>query len=125
VQSCQANAPRIITAQTLVDWGAGVVCIDCGLHESDPETHLARFSQCHCDWTACVTVLMTKHLYEKGRGRAGIRKASGISALELLREHSLTVFCDYWWVGVISKNGPKRWDSVATSSQSGRDSGLI
>src|SRR5882762_2016683 len=62
---------------------------------SDPSTHLGSFfGNAIADWTGVVvTILMTKHLYE--RGSAESKKPKGIlpsKLLEFLREHSLTIF---------------------------------
>src|SRR5882672_1171517 len=63
--------------------------------QSNPSTHWGSFfGNAIADWTGVVvTVLMTKHLYEKGSAES--KKARGVEksvVLELLREHSLTVF---------------------------------
>jgi hypothetical protein len=62
---------------------------------ANPETHWGSFfGNAIADWTGVfVTVLMTKHLYE--RGSAESKKPKGMlpsAAMELLREHSLTIF---------------------------------
>jgi len=62
---------------------------------SDSSTHIGSFfGNAIADWTGVfVTVLMTKHLYEKGSSES--KQPKGIWAspvMELLREHSLTVF---------------------------------
>src|SRR5882757_1069338 len=62
---------------------------------SDPSTHLGSFfGNAIADWTGVVvTILMTKHLYE--RGSAESKKPKGILpsfVLEFLREHSLSLF---------------------------------
>jgi peptidoglycan/LPS O-acetylase OafA/YrhL len=69
---------------------------------SDPSTHLGSFfGNAIADWTGVlVTILMTKHLYE--RGSAESKKPKGIlpsSVLEFLREHSLSLFLVMTGVG--------------------------
>jgi hypothetical protein len=62
---------------------------------SNPNTHLGSFfGNAIADWTGVlVTVLMTKHLYEKGSAESRKPKGKLPSAiLEFLREHSLTLF---------------------------------
>jgi hypothetical protein len=63
--------------------------------KSDQNTHLGSFfGNAIADWTGVlVTVLMTKHLYEKGSAESKNPEGKWHSAtLELLREHSLTIF---------------------------------
>jgi hypothetical protein len=62
---------------------------------SNPSTHLGSFfGNAIADWSGVlVTVLMTKHLYEKGSAESKKPKGTSPSrAVELLREHSLTLF---------------------------------
>ena len=62
---------------------------------SNPATHLGSFfGNAIADWTGVfVTVVMTKHLYEKGSTESKRPKGKLASAIaEFLREHSLTVF---------------------------------
>ena len=69
---------------------------------SDPSTHLGSFfGNAIADWTGVlVTVLMTKHLYEKGSAESRNPKGKWKSpTLEFLREHSLTVFLVATWAG--------------------------
>ena len=74
----------------------GVVLLLLALYShSNPATHLGSFfGNAIADWTGVfVTVVMTKHLYEKGSTESKRPKGklpSGIA--EFLREHSLTVF---------------------------------
>jgi len=83
----------------------GVVTLLIALYcRSNPSTHLGSFfGNAIADWTGVlVTVLMTKHLYE--RGSAESKKAKGKSpsaVLQLLREHSLTLFLLITGVGWI------------------------
>ena len=67
---------------------------------SDPATHLGSFfGNAIADWTGVlVTVLMTKHLYEKGSAESRNPKGKWNSpTLEFLREHSLSVFLVITW----------------------------
>ena len=62
---------------------------------SNQNTHIGSFfGNAIADWTGVlVTVVMTKHLYEKGSAESKKVKGKLPSAvLELLREHSLTLF---------------------------------
>jgi len=61
---------------------------------SDASTHLGSFfGNAIADWTGVfVTVVMTKHLYEKGSKESKQPRGFLPSAvMELLREHSLTI----------------------------------
>ncbi len=69
---------------------------------ADPATHLGSFfGNAIADWTGVlVTVIMTKHLYEKGSAESKQPKGKLRSpVLEFLREHSLTVFLVITWIG--------------------------
>jgi hypothetical protein len=62
---------------------------------SNPSTHIGSFfGNAIADWTGVfVTIVMTKFLYEKGSAES--KQPKGIlpsKAVELLREHSLTIF---------------------------------
>src|SRR5579863_9294775 len=74
----------------------GVVLLLIALYcKSNPSTHLGSFfGNAIADWSGVlVTVLMTKHLYEKGSAESKKPKGTSPSrAVELLREHSLTLF---------------------------------
>ena len=62
---------------------------------SNQNTHIGSFfGNAIADWTGVlVTVLMTKHLYEKGSAESKKPKGKLPSRLlEFLREHSLTLF---------------------------------
>jgi hypothetical protein len=62
---------------------------------SNPSTHWGSFfGNAIADWSGVlVTVVMTKHLYEKGSAESKKPKGKERSAvLEFLREHSLTIF---------------------------------
>jgi len=98
----------------------GVVALLIALYSrSNPSTHLGSFfGNAIADWTGVlVTVLMTKHLYE--RGSAESKKAKGKSpsaALELLREHSLTLFLLItgvaWIVAFKAMDPNSKWGQV-------------
>ena len=62
---------------------------------ADPRTHVGSFfGNAIADWTGVfVTIVMTKFLYEKGSKES--KQPKGIlpdKVLEVLREHSLTIF---------------------------------
>ena len=62
---------------------------------ADPATHLGSFyGNAIADWTGlCITIVMTKYLYEKGSRESRQPKGKLPSAvLEFVREHSLTIF---------------------------------
>jgi hypothetical protein len=86
---------------------------------ADPGTHFGSFyGNAIADWTGVlVTVLMTKHLYEKGSAES--KEPKGIwknPVLEFLREHSLTVFLvitGAGWAYVFSQmDTNSRWGQV-------------
>ena len=80
---------------------------------SDPSTHIGSFfGNAIADWTgALLTVVLTKHLYEKGSAESKQPKGRLPSAvLELLREHSLTlvlVATGIVWVFVFRAMNPE------------------
>jgi hypothetical protein len=70
--------------------------------KSNPATHLGSFfGNAIADWTGVfVTVVMTKFLYEKGSAESKQPRGMLPSAvLEILREHSLTIFLVITGVG--------------------------
>jgi len=78
-----------------------VVTLVVAYANSAPETHLGSFfGNAIADWTGVlVTVIMTKHLYEKGSAESKQPKGKLSSPLlEFLREHSLTVFLVLTWL---------------------------
>jgi hypothetical protein len=86
---------------------------------SNPSTHLGSFfGNAIADWTGVlVTVIMTKHLYEKGSAESKQPRGQLPSrTLEFLREHSLTVFLvTTWfvWIAVFRRMDPNgRWGQV-------------
>jgi hypothetical protein len=79
-----------------------VVTLIVAYMRADPATHLGSFfGNAIADWTGVlVTVLMTKHLYERGSAESRDPKGKWKSpVLEFLREHSLTVFLVITWIG--------------------------
>ncbi len=96
-----------------------VVTLVVAYARADPGTHVGSFfGNAIADWTGVlVTVLMTKHLYEKGSGES--KEPKGIwksPVLEFLREHSLTVFLVITggtWAFVFSRmEANSRWGQV-------------
>ena len=86
---------------------------------SDPATHIGSFfGNAIADWTGVlVTVVMTKHLYEKGSAESKQLKGElPSSVVEFLREHSLTLFLvatGIVWVFVFRAMNPEsRWGQV-------------
>ncbi len=86
---------------------------------SNQDTHLGSFfGNAIADWTGVlVTVLMTKHLYE--RGSAESKKPKGIlpsAVMEALREHSLTIFLVItgigWIVAFHAMDPTSKWGQV-------------
>src|SRR3984957_369339 len=72
-----------------------VACLIVLYIRSNPATHWGSFfGNAIADWSGVlVTVVMTKHLYEKGSAESKKPKGKERSAvLEFLREHSLTIF---------------------------------
>ena len=86
---------------------------------SNPSTHLGSFfGNAIADWTGVfVTILMTKHLYEKGSAESKQPKGKLPSAvMEFLREHSLTVFLLItgiaWVVAFRAMDPGSKWGQV-------------
>jgi hypothetical protein len=86
---------------------------------SNPSTHWGSFfGNAIADWTGVVvTVVMTKHLYEKGSAES--RKVKGkvpSPVMEFLREHSLTIFLlvtGIGWVAAFKVMDPNsKWGQV-------------
>ena len=86
---------------------------------SDSSTHIGSlFGNAIADWTGVfVTVLMTKHLYEKGSTQS--KQPKGILpsvVMEFLREHSLTIFLVITGIGWIVAFGAmdpeSKWGQV-------------
>jgi hypothetical protein len=100
---------------------AGVVILWTVLYSvSDPSSHAgAFFGNAIADWTGVVvTVLMTKHLYERGspESKQPRRNAVHSGTVELLREHSLTIFLAVtgaaWIVAFAVMDANSRWGQV-------------
>jgi hypothetical protein len=63
-------------------------------HWSNPSTHIGSFfGNAIADWSGVfVTIVMTKFLYEKGSAESKQPKGILPWGMEVLREHSLTIF---------------------------------
>jgi hypothetical protein len=86
---------------------------------SNPDTHMgAFFGNAIADWTGVlITVVMTKHLYEKGSAESKQPKGKVRSAaVEWLREHSLTLFLLLtgiaWVVAFKAMDPNSKWGQV-------------
>jgi hypothetical protein len=98
----------------------GVVILLIALYRrSDPSTHIGSFfGNAIADWTGVfVTIVMTKFLYEKGSAES--KQPKGIlpsKVMELLREHSLTIFLVItgigWIVAFWSMDSESKWGQV-------------
>ena len=86
---------------------------------SSQDTHLGSFfGNAIADWSGVlVTVLITKHLYEKGSGES--KQPKGIlpsAVMEFLREHSLTIFLLItgigWIVAFRAMDPGSKWGQV-------------
>jgi hypothetical protein len=87
--------------------------------KADPNTHIGSFfGNAIADWTGVlVTVVMTKHLYEKGSEESKQPKGRIMpAAIELLREHSLTIFLLItgiaWVVAFRAMDPTSKWGQV-------------
>jgi uncharacterized membrane protein HdeD (DUF308 family) len=98
----------------------GIVLLLIGLYcVSNPATHVGSFfGNAIADWTGVlVTVVMTKHLYEKGSAESKKPRGKEQSAvLEFLREHSLTLFLLVtgiaWVLAFRAMNPNGKWGQV-------------
>lgn len=86
---------------------------------SNPSTHWgAFFGNAIADWSGVlVTVLMTKHLYEKGSAESKQPKGKAPSrVINLLREHSLLLFLMVtgiaWVVAFRAMDPDSKWGQV-------------
>src|ERR1700682_658741 len=86
---------------------------------SDPATHIGSFfGNAIADWTGVfITIVMTKHLYEKGSAESKQPKDKARSATgEFLREHSLTLFLLVtgvaWVVAFRAMDPSSKWGQV-------------
>lgn len=86
---------------------------------SNPATHIGSFfGNAIADWTGVfVTIVMTKFLYEKGSAES--RQPKGIlpsAVMEVLREHSLTIFLVItgigWIVAFAAMDPGSKWGQV-------------
>jgi len=86
---------------------------------SDPSTHLGSFfGNAIADWSGVVvTVLATKHMYEKGSAESRKPPTEPVNrVLCFLDDHSLTIFLvvtGIGWVGLfISMDANSKWGQV-------------
>jgi hypothetical protein len=86
---------------------------------SDPSTHIGSFfGNAIADWTGVfVTIVLTKFLYEKGSAES--KQPKGIlpsAVLDLLREHSLTIFLIVtgigWVIAFGAMDSESKWGQV-------------
>ena len=86
---------------------------------SNPATHIGSFfGNAIADWTGVfVTVVMTKFLYEKGSAES--KQPKGIlpsAVMEVLREHSLTIFLVITGIGWVlafrTMDSESKWGQV-------------
>jgi hypothetical protein len=109
----QRHGLTIITGAILVLW---IVLYSI----SDEKRHIGSFfGNAIADWTGVVVmVLATKHLYERGSKESKEPgKKFGHKALEILREHSLTLFLLATGVGWVllfaHSDSESKWGQVA------------
>src|SRR5438034_7945711 len=98
----------------------GVVVLLIALYcRSNPNTHIGSFfGNAIADWTGVfVTIVMTKFLYEKGSAES--KQPKGIlpsAVMEILREHSLTIFLLItgvgWIVAFAAMDPSSKWGQV-------------
>ena len=117
----QSRTPKSFLRQLSLSMvAAGVVLLLIALYyRANPNTHLGSFfGNAIADWTGVlVTVIMTKHLYEKGSAESKKPRGKLRSAImELLREHSLTLFLLItgigWIVAFRSMDVNSKWGQV-------------
>ena len=116
----RSGSPKFLRKHSLSLTALGVVVLLIALYcRSNPSTHLGSFfGNAIADWTGVfVTILMTKHLYEKGSSESKQPKGKLPSAvMEFLREHSLTVFLLItgiaWVVAFRAMNPGSKWGQV-------------
>jgi peptidoglycan/LPS O-acetylase OafA/YrhL len=87
--------------------------------QSDSATHLGSFfGNAIADWTGVfVTILMTKHLYERGSSESKQPKGIWSSpVMETLREHSLSIFLLLtgiaWVIAFRAMDPESKWGQV-------------
>jgi hypothetical protein len=114
------NPRQFLRKHSLSLTALGVVVLLIAFYcRSNPSTHIGSFfGNAIADWTGVfVTILMTKHLYEKGSGESKQPKGKLPSAaMEFLREHSLTLFLLItgiaWVVAFRAMNPGSKWGQV-------------
>jgi hypothetical protein len=114
----------ILRRHSLSLTAAGIVLLWTVLYTlSDTSTHLGSFfGNAIADWTGVVvTLLMTKHLYEKGSPESKQPKIDVFRGpvAEFLREHSLSIFLlltgAAWIVVFAAMDANSRWGQVVAS----------
>ena len=116
----RSRSRKFLRKHSLSLTALGVVVLLIALYcRSNPSTHLGSFfGNAIADWTGVfVTILMTKHLYEKGSSESKQPKGKLPSAaMEFLREHSLTVFLVItgiaWVMAFRAMNPGSKWGQV-------------
>jgi peptidoglycan/LPS O-acetylase OafA/YrhL len=116
----KGNAKQFLRKHSLSLSALGIVILLVVLYSSaDPSTHLGSFfGNAIADWTGVfVTILMTKHLYEKGSAES--KQPKGIlpsAVMEFLREHSLSIFLLItgiaWVVAFRAMDAESKWGQV-------------
>jgi hypothetical protein len=86
---------------------------------SHSDTHIGSFyGNAIADWTGVfVTIVMTKFLYEKGSAESRQpRKVLSSRVMELLREHSLSIFLVItgvgWIIAFLAMDPTSKWGQV-------------
>ena len=114
------TATEFIHEHSLSLTALGIVVLLIVLYcRSNPNTHLGSFfGNAIADWTGVlVTVVMTKHLYEKGSTESKKPRGKWRSmTTEFLREHSLTIVLLVtgagWVVAFKAMDPTSRWGQV-------------
>ena len=116
----KGNAKQFLRKHSLSLSALGIVILLVVFYSSaDPSTHLGSFfGNAIADWTGVfVTILMTKHLYEKGSAES--KQPKGILpsvVMEFLREHSLSIFLLItgiaWVVAFRAMDAESKWGQV-------------
>src|ERR1700675_829505 len=116
----RSSSKQFLHRHSLSLAAAGVVLLLIVLYSrSNPSTHVGSFfGNAIADWTGVViTVVLTRHLYEKGSTTCKPPKGTSRSAAaEFLREHSLTLVLLVtgvaWVVAFGAMNPNSRWGQV-------------
>jgi Na+/H+-translocating membrane pyrophosphatase len=116
----QSSVRQFLQKHSLSLVALGVVISLIALYvRSNPSTHWGSFfGNAIADWSGVlVTVVMTKHLYEKGSKESKQPKGKVASgAIQFLREHSLTLFLlitGIAWIVVFEGMDPgSKWGQV-------------